>query len=240
MKKIFVLIVTLLIILLTFTLLWVFGNKIEKYDKTYILGMQDTRSEDEILTCYSLYEAGDYEKYKKYLLKYVPDKIKPIDLSRNGIVCEYIWHQGSDGREVYAVLYDNKTIKCIFGDLSGYSDLFDVRDIKLVTGRDINNEYTDTAYPYFTNVFYIKGDYEEKIYKLSTFQYAKIINMLKIINLFDVSEESFGNNYVTDFVFGLYFNGDCYDYGGLKYNNESVRKIVRYLKQLIDFDPRVE
>lgn len=193
----------LAIFILTFVLIYtIFNiiNKIELYDKTYFIGINDKRNDSEIAISDQIYEANRYNDYLNYLSK----KVEVIDFSTDGILCEYIWRQGNRTDDVYAVLYKNKTIRYVIGNFTGLPSITN-EDFKSLTGRDLNINSI-----YTTQFFTVKGNYKSGTIKLSNLQYFLLVSRIKIINIIDKGVNNFPAEPVADFVVGLYFNENCY------------------------------
>lgn len=173
--------------------------RIDTYDKTYFIGINDKRNDIEISISDQIYETN-YNDYLTYLSK----EVEVIDFSRGDILCEYIWRQGNRSNDVYAVLYKDKTIRYIIGDFTGRPSITN-EDFKFLTERDldINNIYT-------TQFFSIKGNYEDNTIKISNLQYFLLAARLKIINIIDKGVDNFPPEPLADFVVGLYFNNSCH------------------------------
>lgn len=198
---------------------------IDTYDKTYFVGVNDKRNENELLKSYEIYDEGNYTNY----IDYLSEKIKPIDFSREGIICEFIIFQENSKGNIYAVLYEDKTMKYVTESFNGNFRLLPTienEDFEIFTGRkvEINN----------INKFFIKGECIEKTINISDIEYVNFISRLKLLKILSKGEKKFdvGN----DFIKGIYFNSGCYlDSPLIKKNCEEtiISNILKYFEECI-------
>lgn len=155
------------------------------------------------------------EKKEEERDNYLKDKIKLIDFPQKGIVCEYVYvdeytggganlseyHYNKLHSSVYAVLYNDKTIRYIKGYISELPRYSSYKNFETSDGRIIN--YPNT---FNSNMLFIrdKKEWQEESVLLSNSQYLYMIMKMKYLKLIDSGMKELP--YEIEYVAGFYFN----------------------------------
>lgn len=192
MKRKIIIINIFLITLLVFILY--LKGRVKPYQERYFTAIHDNRPGDEYKILEEIYNEGKYDEY----INKLKSNVNEIEFPKGEILFEYIAIHWNNDDGIYAVLYNDKTLKYIGGHFIKGA-MFSSEEYEIVTDElpDENVNFT------------VWDNYYEESITLSDFEYNRMICQLGLISFFNNGQESFSDQ--PNYIDGFYFNEMCYD-----------------------------